>query len=297
MFFWSTVLAVVLAAASDAGAAYPRAELLVEPAQLAEAIQRSEGPRWVVLDARGVSVPEKGHIPGARFINLMEWTRGFGDGTDTAAWQERLGKLGLLPDQTIVVYDGGTVTDAARAWWILRYWGFNDVRLLNGGWPAWTKAELPVTVGSQPAVRASTPNLVPAKRLLITKADLLGWTQAFNPPKQIVDARSAAEHCGTQKLAQRAGAIPHATHLDWADLLDPQTKRFKPAADLAKIFAQANVKLDNELATHCQSGGRSSVMHFALELMGAKNVRNYYRGWSEWGNDPATPITPGKPKD
>ena len=113
---------------------------------------------------------------------------------------------------------------------------------------------------------------------------------------QIVNARSEGEFCGVEKMTnKRAGAIPSAKHLEWIDLLDKKTQRFKTAAEIDKLFAAAGIDLKAKTATHCQSGGRASVMAFGLELMGAKDVSNYYRSWSEWGNADDTPIVPGKP--
>ena len=92
-------------------------------------------------------------------------------------------------------------------------------------------------------------------------------------------------------------AVPFVQQLEWTDLLEPTTQRFKPADDLKKLFADAGIVLDKPSATHCQSGGRASVMAFGMELMGAKDLRNYYRSWGEWGNADDTPIVPGKPKE
>ena len=113
---------------------------------------------------------------------------------------------------------------------------------------------------------------------------------------QVVDARSEKDFCGIDKLAnKRAGAIPGAKHLEWTDLLDKETHRFKSPAELKKLFDAAGIKLDRPMATHCQSGGRAAVMAFGLELMGAEDVGNHYRIWSEWGNAEDTPVvTPMK---
>jgi len=79
-------------------------------------------------------------------------------------------------------------------------------------------------------------------------------------------------------------------------LLDKDTQRFKSAANLRKLFEEAGIALDRPTATHCQSGGRASVMVFGLELMGAKGVSNYYPSWSEWSSSEETPVVPGKAK-
>jgi len=108
---------------------------------------------------------------------------------------------------------------------------------------------------------------------------------------QIIDARSESEFCGDNKLQnQRGGHIPGAVHLEWSDAIHPDTHKFRSAADLVEIFTDAGIDLTKPSVTHCQSGGRASVMAFTLELMGAKEVSNYYRGWSEWGNTEDTPV-------
>ena len=114
---------------------------------------------------------------------------------------------------------------------------------------------------------------------------------------QLIDARSEAEFCGDERLkTPRAGAIPGAKHLEWDDLLAPETGRFLAASELADVFAKAGVDLQQPTATHCQSGGRASVTAFGLELMGADQVSNYYRSWHEWSNAPDTPVVKGETK-
>ena len=113
---------------------------------------------------------------------------------------------------------------------------------------------------------------------------------------QIIDARSEGEFCGAEKHAKRGGAIPGARHLEWSELLDKVTHRFKGADELRRLFKEAGIDLEKPAAAHCQSGGRASVMVFGMELLGAKDVRNYYDSWSEWGNAEDTPIVPGKPR-
>src|SRR5262249_19004808 len=140
------------------------------------------------------------------------------------------------------------------------------------------------------AVRYRLPEA--RETLLATKDFVLG--QLKDKKYQIVDARSEKEHCGDVKLAKRGGAIPGAMHLEWSDAFDADTHRFKSAADLAQILRDAGLALDRPTVPYCQSGGRAAVMAFTLELMGANEVRNYYRSWSEWGNADETPVVKGK---
>ena len=89
---------------------------------------------------------------------------------------------------------------------------------------------------------------------------------------------------------KRGGAIPGAKHLEWSDLIDEETQRFKRPEELRRLFDQAGIDLTRPTVSHCNGGGRASVMAFGLELMGAQDVRNYYRGWGEWGNTPGVPV-------
>jgi thiosulfate/3-mercaptopyruvate sulfurtransferase len=277
--------------AADVGA-YPRSDILIEPTQLA---QPDVAKKFVVLDARNIAKYKKGHVPQARWVDHEQWAKAFDHGKDAEGWGKRIGGLGIGSGSRVVVYDDSFSKDAARIWWILRYWGIEDVRLLNGGWADWKAGKHP----TEDAETLPTPLKFEAKARpdrLATKEQLLDSLKGGK--LQIVDARSEKEFCGVEKLTnKRAGAIPGAKQLEWIDLIDKQTHRFKSASNLRTLFEQAGITLDKPTATHCQSGGRAAVMAFGMELMGAKDVSNYYPSWSEWGNADDTPIVPGKTTD
>jgi thiosulfate/3-mercaptopyruvate sulfurtransferase len=285
---------VLIARAQGVGGqekAYPRHELLMEPSQLEKP---DEAKKYVVLDARNSTKYQQGHVPNAVWVNHDEWAKSFGQGKDAEAWSKRIGSLGLTSSSKVVVYDDNYTKDAARIWWILRYWGVEDVRLLNGGWIAWKAGSHP-TAKDEIAPRPAKFEAKARPDRLATKEQLLDSLKGGK--LQIVDARSEKEFCGIEKLTnKRAGAIPGAKQLEWIDLLDKDTQRFKSAASLRKLFEDAGIALDRPTATHCQSGGRAAVMVFGMELMGAKGVSNYYPSWTEWSNDPTTPVVPGKAK-
>ena len=266
---------------------YPHPEFLVEASHLQEP---DAAKRFRILDARPRAKYQAAHVPGAVWVDQATWSRAFYQGQDPDAWSRRVGDLGIDVGTPVVVYDDGTVKDAARIWWILHYWGFQDVRLLNGGWPAWQAArgELSREV---PRVAGTRPSLYAVAGRLATKPQMLEWLR--NHQQQVIDSRSEGEYCGVEHTAKCNGAIPGAIHLEWVDVLDKE-HRFKNANALATLFQEAGIQLDRPAVTHCQSGGRAAVLVFALELMGAKDVRNYYRSWSEWGNADDTPIV--KPK-
>ena len=287
----SGVAALCGPSAALAGDEYPRQDLLVEPAILGEA---KEAKPFVVLDAREKKKFDAGHVPAARWVDHAAWAKGFGDGQDAEGWGKRIGELGIGTASQVVVYDDNFSKDSARIWWILRYWGVKDVRLLNGGWSGWEKGKHSTATG-ETAISPVAFKAVAAADRLATKDELL---KSLGGGKlQIVDARSEKEFCGVDAMSnKKAGAMPGAKQLEWIDLIDKGTQRFKSPADLKKLFDDAGVKLDRPTATHCQSGGRAAVMAYGLELMGAKDVKNYYRSWSEWGNDADTPVVKPGPK-
>ena len=111
--------------------------------------------------------------------------------------------------------------------------------------------------------------------------------RAFAP-----DARTEGEHSGVEKRSKRAGHIPTACHLEWNTLVDKDGRFLDEAALRAKLDA-IGIKPGEPLVTHCQGGGRASVDAFVFERLGF-TTRNYYLGWSDWGNAEDTPVESGK---
>jgi thiosulfate/3-mercaptopyruvate sulfurtransferase len=237
---------------------YPNAKLLMEPADLAKSLDD-----FVVLDAREAPNYAELHIEGAHWVDHALWSKEFGDGDNSAAWSKRIGELGIDRETTVVVYDDNLHKNAARIWWTLRYWGVKDVRLLNEGWDGWFRQHLSFASGTPAPPEPKDFSAEPIAERLATKERLL--RSLNNRDLQIVDSRSFAEHCG-QDLGKnkRGGAIPGAKHLEWTDLIDKESGRFKSKDQLKALFEEAEISLDQPTATHCQSGGRSSVMVFAM---------------------------------
>jgi thiosulfate/3-mercaptopyruvate sulfurtransferase len=275
------IFALALAPAAET---YPNARILVEPDAL-----KADTKGLVILDARNEAAYKEGHVPGAVHLPVAGWSKAVPDRPE--AWAKRLADLGVRSDSSVVVYGGADVREAARAWWLLRYAGAENVRLLNGGYPAWEKAggtsETKVNVAA--AIEVAKPSVQRGR--LAEKKDVLAMIK--DRSAQILDSRSEDEFCGTSDTAKRSGHIPGATHIEWTELLG-KDKKFKSPDELRKLFADRKIDLDKPAVTYCQSGGRAAVLAFGLELMGAKDVRNYYKSWAEWGNAPDTPIE--KPK-
>ena len=165
---------------------YAKPDLLVEPGTLKSEAFRKD---VTILDARPRSAYDGGHVPGAVWVDHAGWSKAFS--TDREGWSKRIGKLGITTKSTVVVYDDAQAKDSARIWWILRYWGVADVRLLNGGWPLWKSSGLPVsTETSEPAAEVLFEPKANPDRLATMKEviDALETGQV-----KIVDTRSEEE--------------------------------------------------------------------------------------------------------
>src|SRR5262249_37717483 len=153
-----------------------------------------------------------GRIHHASHVDEKKWAKAFAAGPVQQEWERALGLSGLDLDRPVVVY-GDDLRATARIWWILRYWGGNDVRILNGGWQAYKAAGGKTTDGNQVHfVERTRPKLKPRPEVLATLGQLLDSLQEKR--FTILDVRSAGEFCGDTKLAKRGGAIPSATHLE-----------------------------------------------------------------------------------
>jgi thiosulfate/3-mercaptopyruvate sulfurtransferase len=264
--------ASLLAPAADpAPAKYAKPDLLVEVGDL-------KAGKFVVLDVRSAAKYGGQHADGAVSAPVGSWAKAIDDGkADAAFWKAELAALGLTPKASVVIYSSDW-REAARAWWALKLAGVPDVRVLNGGWRAYLDAKLPTSTEATTPKAADPADWKPEPRLAVM-ADVVKL--ADGKAACVVDARNATEVAG--------GKVPGAKPLDWAELIDDKSQKVKPAAELAKLFEGAKIDLTKPCVTYCQGGGRAAVMAFGLELMGAKDVRNYHKSWGEYGKDEKTP--------
>lgn len=280
----TTLLLAVHLAGAEPAANYPAPNLLVE-------VDDPKLKEFHLLDVRPKAKYGAGHVPGAVHADTAPWSKAIlANNADAAFWKLELAKLGVTPKQPTVVY-ADDAREAARAWWMLKYAGVPDVRILNGGWKAYTAAKLP-TENTETMAKADPHDWKPDTARLADKKHVL---EQLKGGSACIDARTPEEFSGEKALAKKGGHIPGATHLEWVELLDPKTEKFLPPADLVKLVKDRKIDLDKPAVTYCQGGGRAAVVAFGLELAGAKNVRNYYPSWGEWGNATDTPVE-GKKK-
>lgn len=253
---------------------------------------RLDEPGLRLLDARSKDDYDEGHIPGAAWVDVKSAEKLAarpGGLDDRQAWEDWTAGLGLRPGDQVVVYDDNRQLDAARVWWLLGYLGVEKVGLIDGGFPLWKKEGRPVAAEAPKIEPAAFPVAFRRGRLA-TADDVLEALKSKST--QIVDARSDAEFTGAEKRSKRGGRIPGACHVEWAELVD-QDGRFLPVEELRTKFEAAKLQEGEPVITHCQGGGRSSVDAFVLERLGFP-ARNYYLGWSDWGNDDDAPIETGE---
>lgn len=235
---------------------------------------------------------EAGHVPGAVFLDLgalVDSTSGL-DNTlpSPEKFASRMQALGLGDGSRIVVYDDSAVKSAARAWFLLRLFGANNVAILDGGLARWKAEKRPLASG----VESSRPRHYTAwkeAKWLRTKADVLAnLTTRF---EQVVDARSAARFAGTSpepRPGVAPGHIPGAINVPYTTLYQTDGT-FKPKAEIRSTFEGAGVALDCPIVTTCGSGITACVLNFGLHLLGKDDVALYDGSWAEWGSDPKTP--------
>ena len=254
------------------------------------------GVRFVEVDV-DTTAYDQSHIPGAVAWN---WTSQLSDGVrrDIATREEfsaLLSASGIGPDTLIVLYGDNNNWFAAWAYWQLKLYGVERVKLLNGGRKFWLDNNLPLStdVASYPATGWELPEADFALRAF--RDDIL--PRLGDEGLALVDVRSPAEFNGEviappgmTETAQRAGHIPGAASIPWAQTVR-EDGTFKSAEELEALYAGKGVTADKDVIAYCRIGERSSHSWFVLhELLGFQRVRNYDGSWTEWGSMVGVPI-------
>jgi len=241
---------------------------------------------------------ETGHIPGAVkvdwFTTLQHPLRR--DFLTAGEFEKLCSELGISNDTTVIFYGDKSNWFACYAFWLFRYYGHENLKIMNGGRLKWTQEGRPLNrkVPTYPhtTYRVKGPN--PAIRAF--RDDVFDQIEAGRP---LVDVRSPREYTGEllhmenypQEGATRGGHIPGAVNIPWARATQESDSTFKPVEELRQLYSSQGITPDQEVIAYCRIGERSSHTWFVLTyLLGYPQVKNYDGSWTEWGNLVNAPI-------
>lgn len=267
--------------------------------------QRLSAPDIIVLDASWY-LPAQGrdaeaeyraaHIPGAIRFDLDAMSD-----TESAlphmllrpeVFSSRMRALGVGDGAQVIVYDGMGLFSAPRVRWMLQTFGMRDVKILEGGLPAWVAAGYPIEDGEG---RPRDRRHFTARLDNGAVADAGDIARALaNGSAQVVDARSGPRFRGEEaepRPGVRPGHMPGARNLHYAAL--QANGRLRDEASLRAAIAEAGVDLDRPVITTCGSGVTAAIVALALETLGRQPRALYDGSWSEWGSDPDRPVETG----
>jgi thiosulfate/3-mercaptopyruvate sulfurtransferase len=253
-----------------------------------------------VLDVRyqtgvpdGRPAYEAGHVPGAAYVDMDTALAGPPARPGEAGgrhplpavevFEAAMRRAGVRADRPVVVYDDWGGRAAARAWWLLRYHGHSDVRVLDGGWPAWREAGGASEQG-QVTPEAGDFSADPCHLPVVDTDDVLAV-------EVLVDARAHERYAGEHEpIDPVAGHIPGAVCVPTTDNLGPDG-RFKSPDELRRLYAAVGAVAGADVAAYCGSG--VTACHDVLALAVARVPAALYGGsFSDWVSDPRRPVSP-----
>ena len=239
-----------------------------------------------------------GHVPGAV---LFDWKEDINDPLtrnifSKQSCEDLLQRAGINNDTTLILYGDFNNWFAAFAFWVFKYYGYNDVRLMNGGRKKWLEEDRPISKDVQDYPRGNFEGSQPDKSIRV----FLNYVRDSlrSDQKILIDVRSPKEFTGEilappeypTEHAQRGGHIPGALNIPWSQAVN-EDGTFKSPEELKRLYESKGITSNKEVITYCRIGERSSHTWFVLKyLLGYPNVKNYDGSWTEWGNMIDNPI-------
>jgi thiosulfate/3-mercaptopyruvate sulfurtransferase len=255
--------------------------------------------RIVEVDYDPENAYKQGHIQDA---SLIWWKRDINDPIrrdiiSKAQFEDLMSRNSITPESEVILYGDFNNWFAAFVFWIFKYYGHKNVKLMNGGRKKWELEKKPYTKDESQIQKTKYISLPPDEGL---RAYLFDVRRAIDRQDTVlVDVRSPKEFTGEitappeypMEHAQRGGHIPKANNIPWATAVNDADGTFKSVNDLKQIYESKGVTPDKDVICYCRIGERSSHSWFVLKyLLGYPQVRNYDGSWTEWGNMIGNPV-------
>ena len=245
----------------------------------------------VLVDFRAIKSYESGHIPNAiqiwrHHIENQDFNYG-GMMPSKEQLESLLSQKGIKNSDTLIIYDDRGSCDAARLWWVLTHYGFNQSKILNGGLRSYKYVNETLSTESFQLPKSNFQFGKTSNKYHISMLELEEELKDGSG-LTILDARSTEEFSGhrQKKGAAKAGHIPTSLSFDWAKAVDyDQTDKFLPISTLEELYQKIAPNKEEPLVVYCHSGVRSAHTTFVLtQLLGYTNVKNYDGSWTEWSH-------------
>lgn len=273
---------------------------LVSATDLREAVYRGKkitllASHWAPGEGAGYRMFESEHIPTALFCDPSAALAGVPGShagrnplPDPVHLQRWFRKWGIDQGSRVVVYDEGRGLYAARAWWILRWAGLENVAVLDGGLPAWEREGYPV-VGGPGNITAPGDAEVDTGQLRVATIDDVRAHDGL-----LLDAREARRFAGHREVLDlKAGHIPGAVNVPVRDLCDDD-KTLRGLDEIRERFERAGVTTGENVIVYSGSGNHSALLLLAMEMVGLTGAAHYIGGWSQWSADRTNPVERGE---
>lgn len=255
--------------------------------------------RVAEVDYDPTSNYDQGHIPGSV---LFDWKKDLNDQVNRdilskGQLEELFSRNGITNDTWVILYGDFNNWFAAYAFWDLKYYGVEKVKLMNGGRKKWLLEDKPLAKDVPTYTQATFNASGPDDKIRVFKEQVIQATKEGG--KVLVDVRGPKEFSGEilappeypTEHAQRGGHIPGAFNIPWGQAVNDADGTFKGRSELEALYQSKGVTPQHEVITYCRIGERSSHTWFVLKyLLGYPDVRNYDGSWTEWGNSIRLPI-------
>ncbi|WP_375202199.1 sulfurtransferase [Hyphococcus sp.] len=245
--------------------------------------------------APGKDAYAKGHVPGAVFCNVLETLADKNDSRPLMmpkpdAFKTAMEALGVSDASSVVLYDRGNHAWAARVWWSLKTYGFDNAAVLDGGWAKWTAEGRPVSTDAPDVKPGSfTPKHQPQR--IVAKEEVL--TAIDGNAATLIHSLSREEFTGEKQVMPRAGRIKTSVSAPANALINPDTGAYKQKEALLTHYQTAGVSRDRPVIAYCGGGVAACSNALALTLLGFDDVAVYDGSLAEWTSDPDAPMETG----